>query len=113
MKPLAADQVWTALRRGASARIDEGRSARFRAGDPVTVKDLNPLGHIRLPGYVRGRRGTIAADQGEFIFPDLHAQGIKVAQRLYSVRFEFEELWGTRSRDATYVDLFESYLDPA
>ena len=39
-------------------------------------------------------------------FPTCMHRGSKVAQRLYSVRFEFEELWGTRSRDATYVDLF-------
>ena len=69
-------------------------------------------GHIRLPEYVQGHRGRIAADHGVFIFPDQHAAGFKEPQRLYSVRFEAVHLWGEDAshRDAVYVDLFESYL---
>lgn len=113
MKPLSAHQVWPALKRGGSARMDEGRPAAFAVGDTVIAKDLNPPQHIRLPGYVRRRRGVVVRDQGAFILPDSHAQGIKAAERLYNVRFEFRELWGGNGNDAVYVDLFESYLDPA
>ena len=110
---LNADKVWELLHRGNSARMADGAVARFKTGDKVLVKKMNHPGHIRLPEYVQGRRGTIEADQGSFIFPDKHADGIKEAQRLYSVRFESQQLWGVDHCDspsAVFVDLFESYL---
>ena len=75
---------------------------------------MNHPGHIRLPKYVQGREGIVSSDQGTFIFPDEHAKGSKCSQRLYSVRFEGDELWGgesSQSPTAVYVDLFESYLE--
>ena len=113
MNVLKADKVWESLHRGNSARMPDEAVARFKTGDKVLVKKMNHPGHIRLPEYVHGRRGTIDADQGSFIFPDKHANGIKEAQRLYSVRFESEQLWGVDhcdSSSAVFVDLFESYL---
>ena len=113
MSVLKADKVWESLHRGSSARMPDVAVARFKTGDKVLVKKMNHPGHIRLPEYVQGRWGTIEADQGSFIFPDQHANGIKEAQRLYSVRFESEELWGAGHCDspsAVFVDLFESYL---
>lgn len=110
MKPLAHDKVWETLRKGGSARLESGKRPMFSADDPVVVKELDTGGHIRLPGYVRGRSGSVAFCRGEFIFPDRHAEGVKVAEHLYSVRFESQELWGADSDHAVYVDLFESYL---
>ena len=113
MKPLAADQVVDTLRRGASARLESSKPAAFRVGQHVIVKNKNPSGHIRLPGYVRTSSGTIDADRGAFTLPDLHSKGIKCAERLYCVRFESKELWDVNENTAIYVDLFESYLMPA
>jgi nitrile hydratase len=50
------------------------------------------------------------------VFADSNAQGRGEApQHLYSVRFDGEELWGAAAepRAAVYLDLWESYLDPA
>lgn len=112
MNVLRAEEAWPVLKKGGSARLTDSRKARFAPGDAVVAKKLNHSGHIRLPEYVQGHRGRIAADHGVFIFPDQHAAGIKEPQRLYSVRFEATRLWdeNSSSRDAVYVDLFESYL---
>lgn len=112
MKPMTADHVWDFLQRGGSARLPENAPAKYSVGDTVVAKNLNPHGHIRLPRYVRGKRGRIVRDQGVFIFPDKHAERVKEPQRLYCVRFEGHELWGRDSKDAVLVDLFEDYLDP-
>jgi len=90
---------------------DEGQ-AKFRVGDTVVARQFNHPGHIRLPEYVQGHRGVIAADRGVFLFPDQHAKGIKAAQRLYSVRFNASDIWtnDTCCRHVVYLDLFESYL---
>ncbi len=111
MSALRAEEVWPALKKGGSARMAADGDAKYAVGDSVIAKSFNHPGHIRLPEYVQGHRGQIAADHGMFIFPDRHAEGIKEAQRLYSVRFEAAEVWNDASRnDAVYVDLFESYL---
>ena len=38
---------------GASARVAEHVAPRFRSGDRVRVRNHNPAGHTRLPGYLR------------------------------------------------------------
>jgi nitrile hydratase beta subunit len=89
--------------------------ARFAKGDRVRARNLNPVGHTRLPRYVRGKAGVIARDWGVFVFPDTNAHhaGTK-PQHCYSVSFEARELWGkpASSRERLYIDLWEDYLEP-
>jgi nitrile hydratase len=74
---------------------------------------MHPLGHTRLPRYVRGRLGTIARRHGAHVFPDANAHGLgERPQHLYQVRFEAQELWGGSNNSAVYIDLWESYLEP-
>jgi nitrile hydratase subunit beta len=113
---LTAAEVDELLRRGASARVGEVVRPRFKPGDRVAARELHPVGHTRLPRYVRGRRGVIDRDHGVFIFPDTHAMGQgRKPQHCYSVRFAARELWGPEAspRDAVYVDLWDDHLDPA
>ena len=89
---------------------------RFQPGDPVVTRNMHPVGHTRLPRYARGKRGAVASVQGAWVFPDANAHGLGEApQHLYSVRFDGSELWGdsAETRAAVYLDLWESYLDPA
>ncbi|HZC36491.1 MAG TPA: SH3-like domain-containing protein, partial [Chthoniobacterales bacterium] len=52
-------QVLEFLRGGDSARRDAKLKPRFTAGQTVTVKDVRPVEHTRLPGYLRGKRGIV------------------------------------------------------
>ena len=89
--------------------------ARFVKGDRVRARNLNPVGHTRLPRYVRGKTGVVARDWGVFVFPDTNAHhaGTK-RQHCYSVSFDARELWGkpANSRERLYIDLWEDYLEP-
>ena len=88
---------------------------QFAVGEAVRARRLNPDGHTRLPRYVRGCVGEIAALHGAQTFPDANAAGLgPQPQPLYQVRFEARELWGDRARanDAVYLDLWEAYLEP-
>jgi nitrile hydratase len=88
----------------------------FRVGDAVVARNVHPAGHTRLPRYVRGRRGVIHQCQGVYVTPDTHAHGQgEQAQPMYTVRFEAAELWSAAAepRGAVYLDLWESYLEPA
>jgi len=111
---LPAADVPAFIARGAPASRAATRPPRWRAGQRVRARNLNPAGHTRLPRYVRGRRGTVDRIHGVFVFPDTHAHFRGEApQPLYSVRFEARELWGDEAAaaDAVYVDLWEDYLD--
>jgi nitrile hydratase beta subunit len=91
--------------------------ARFSKGARVRARNLNPVGHTRLPRYVRGKAGVIARDWGVFVFPDTNAHhaGTK-PQHCYSVSFAAHELWGksakANGRDRVLIDLWEDYLEP-
>jgi nitrile hydratase len=117
LKALSPADVPKALSNRRAARMDDDLATpRFKPGDHVRTKNLNPTGHTRLPRYARGKVGVIDRDHGVFIFADAHAAtGQKVPQRCYSVRFEGRELWGPDAgpRDAVFVDCFEPYLEPA
>jgi nitrile hydratase beta subunit len=88
----------------------------FKVGQRVRARNINPVGHTRLPRYARGKIGTIERDHGVFVFPDTNAdfQGEK-PQHVYSVRFAARELWGQQAspRDIVYVDLWDDYLESA
>jgi nitrile hydratase subunit beta len=111
---LPAANVQAFIARGSPASRESGCAPRFRAGQRVRARNLNPVGHTRLPRYVRGKSGTIGRVHGVFVFPDTnaHFRG-ESPQHLYSVRFEARELWGeaAAATDAVYVDLWEDYLD--
>jgi nitrile hydratase beta subunit len=113
---LRPDGVPRLLRNRRAARLDDPVPPKFKAGDTVVARSMNPAGHTRIPRYVRGRRGAIDRDHGVFIFPDTHAAGLgRKPQHVYSVRFTARELWGPdgHPHDAVYVDLWDDYLDPA
>ena len=82
----------------------------------MRARNINPTGHTRLPRYARGKTGTIERSQGARAFPGDGALGIEeTAQHLYLVRFSSRELWGDaiNSRDSVYLELWDSYLEPA
>lgn len=111
---LPAAGVAAYIARGSPSSRESGRAARFQAGQRVRARNLNPVGHTRLPRYVRGKSGVIDRVHGIFVFPDTNAHFLgESPQHLYSVRFEARELWGegAAAADAVYVDLWEDYLD--
>lgn len=119
MPMLTPEQVPGLVARGASGRVDVDVPPRFAPGDRVRARNLHPLGHTRLPRYVRGRRGTVERDHGVFAFPDAvaHGRGPR-PQHVYSVSFSAEELWGAdapwgRRGGSLHIDLFDDYLEPA
>lgn len=113
-----AEKVAPALCRGGSARRDDTDfNARFSPGDPVRARNINPRGHTRLPRYVRGHHGVIDRVHGVFVFPDsnAHLKG-EAPQTVYSVCFTAAELWGDDAphpADKVFVDMWDSYLEPA
>lgn len=113
---LTADNVPGLVARGVPARRDAPVPARFQAGQRVRTRNINPVGHTRLPRYARAKLGTVDRDHGVFVFPDTHALSLgEQPQHVYSVRFAAGELWGDQANrgDAVYVDIWDDHLEPA
>ena len=90
--------------------------ARFKAGDAIRTRNINPTTHTRLPRYARGKLGTVEAVRGCHVFPDSSAIGAgDNPQWLYTVVFAGRELWGEEADPAIKVSIeaFEPYLSPA
>jgi nitrile hydratase len=111
-----AENIPAALAKGSSVVREARAPARFKVGDEVRAKVMNPTGHTRLPRYVRGRNGTISRIHGVHVFPDSNAAGQgEDPQWLYSVAFEAREVWGPEARegDEVFLDMWEPYLERA
>jgi nitrile hydratase subunit beta len=100
--------------------------ARFRRGDRVRTRNINPVTHTRLPRYARAKLGTVEAIRGCHVHPDTAAlgatdqvRGLKAdggePQWLYTVVFPARALWGEAADPNVKVSIeaFEPYLDPA
>ena len=108
----------TLLPASPSAPASEAGEPRFRLDQEVRARNMHPLGHTRLPRYARGKLGTVVRDNGVYALQDTDESGQRLGntpQHVYTVRFTGQQLWGDRAaaRDIVYVDLWESYLEPA
>jgi nitrile hydratase len=111
------EQVIRYLRQGDSPRRGPAEAPLFGVGDRVTARDVPATDHTRLPGFLRGRTGTVERRfEGNYKYlcstgPD----GLGEPMPVYVVRFEPADIWGelAEPRTAIYGELFEAYLQPA
>ena len=66
MPALPKDKVEIAIKTGASTRAQVTTAPRFKAGDKVVARNINPPTHTRLPRYIRGKHGVVQHNHGGF-----------------------------------------------
>lgn len=97
----------------APGRTNAPTRERFAPGDRVRVRLDYVPGHVRLPGYIRGKSGIVVSESPRYPFPDAHAHAVEAEDEpTYDVRFRSEDLW-PNSADAAlvHVGVFQSYLE--
>lgn len=88
----------------------------FADGSRVQVRDEWPERdgpvHCRTPHYVRGKRGHVVRQLGEFPDPgDIAFARPAPLRRLYHVAFPLGDLWPEASRDdELVVEIYEHWL---
>ena len=72
-------------------------------------------GHIRMPGYIRGKIGVVVSESPAYPLPDAHAHGVNAEDEpTYDVRFRSEDLWPKGCESSlVHVGVFQSYLERA
>lgn len=93
-------------------------SARFKAGDPVVVKNEHRPGHIRTPMYLRGKRGVVLKDYGSWKNPEdlaVGRDGLPLRVN-YWVQFRMDDVWNGHGAygavDTIAAEIYEHWLEP-
>jgi nitrile hydratase subunit beta len=97
----------------ATGRTNVPVGERLKPGDRVRVRVDYVPGHVRMPGYIRGKSGVVLSESPAYPFPDAHAHGVDALDEpTFDVRFRSEDLW-PNSADAAFVHVgvFQSYLE--
>ena len=95
----------------------EREKAIFRPGDTVRVLDRSPIGHYRVPIYLRGHTGTVEKVV-EPLQLDNEREGFGLnagdKRHYYRVAFDLAELWPNYkgpSHDNLRIEVFETWLE--
>jgi len=99
-------------RASAPGRSNLDAPLALEVGDRVRVKNDFFAGHVRMPGYIRGKAGVVVGESPAYPFPDAHAHGVAAQDEpTFDIAFRSEELWPNASDAATvHVGVFSSYL---
>lgn len=104
---------------GAQVVRADGEAPDLRVGEAVRVLTRSPIGHYRVPQYLRGKRGEVVA----VIHPmavdnEEEAYGRNAGSRgyYYRVGFSMREVWpgyvGGAS-DQLLLEVFQTWLEKA
>jgi nitrile hydratase subunit beta len=90
---------------------------KFIPGEPVAVRAVYPLGHVRTPYYIRGKRGVIERLCGAYRNPEelAYARPGLPRQPLYRVRFLQRDVWPEyrgRGDDTVDIEIYQHWLEP-
>jgi nitrile hydratase len=97
----------------------EGERPIFAVGDRVRIGSRSPIGHYRVPTYLRGRHAVVES----VIEPaavDNEAEGFGrdagMKRHYYRLAVPMTEIWpdytGSRA-DGLYIEVFETWLEEA
>jgi nitrile hydratase len=95
----------------------EGANPLFEVGDRVKISIRYPIGHFRVPNYIRGKRGRVEAvieppainneDEG-------FGRNAGTKRHYYRIVIPLTELWpryaGSRN-DGLWIEVFETWLE--
>jgi nitrile hydratase len=85
----------------------------FAVGERVVVSDRVHAGHHRTPGYLKGKRGTVARVHSVFADPETRAYGGDGTpkRQLYLVAFAARDVFAGARESSIYADVFEHWLE--
>jgi nitrile hydratase len=95
----------------------EGEEPLFKAGDQVRILTRSPIGHYRVPTYIRGKRGRVEVvieppainneDEG-------FGRNAGVKRHYYRLAIPLTELWRNYAgspNDGLRIEVFETWLE--
>jgi nitrile hydratase subunit beta len=94
-----------------------GEEAIFQVGDAVRISVRYPIGHYRVPRYIRGKRGIVEAVMEPAAINNEEegfGRNAGAALHYYRIAISLTELWagytGSPS-DGLRIEIFETWLE--
>jgi nitrile hydratase len=94
-----------------------GEEPIFRPGDPIRILNRSPVGHYRVPTYLRGKTGVVEAviepagiDNEEEGF----GRNAGAKRHYYRIAVPMTEIWPAysgSSLDGLRIEVFETWLE--
>jgi nitrile hydratase subunit beta len=94
-----------------------GEQPIFSPGDPVRIQDRSPIGHYRVPIYLRGKQGSVesviepAAVDNE---AEGYGRNAGSKRHYYRIAVPMTEIWPDyvgSPRDGLRIEVFETWLE--
>lgn len=88
----------------------------FAPGDRVRVGTRQPIGHYRVPTYLRGKAGRVEQVIGPAVDNEEEGYGHNAGSRrhYYRVAFAMTEIWPGytgQTHDGLLIEIYESWLE--
>lgn len=100
---------------GDSPKRSDMTETNLAVGDTVSIRNVPSVEHTRLPGFLRGKTGTIeTVYEGTYVYLcDTGPDGIGPAMPVYCIAFDPDVLWpGNAEPNFTlYADLYATYVE--
>ena len=94
-----------------------GERPLFQTGDRIQVRTRSPVGHYRVPTYLRGKTGTVVAviepaavDNEE----EAYGRNAGSKRHYYRIAVSMREIWPSYSaapHDNLRIEVFETWLE--
>jgi nitrile hydratase len=97
--------------------LADGAGAIFRAGDKIRISNRSPIGHYRVPVYLRGKTGTVeSVIEPKAIDNEQEGYGQNAGKKLhyYRIAVPLTEIWPHyvgSPRDGLRIEVFETWLE--
>jgi len=95
----------------------DGEAPRFQVGDGVTISVRFPIGHYRVPHYIRGKRAVVeAVIEPRALNNEEEGFGRNAGQKrhYYRVAIPLTDLWpgyAGSAADGLRIEVFENWLE--
>jgi len=95
----------------------DGEEPLFRAGDHVKLSQRAPIGHFRVPNYIRGKRATVeAVIEPAAINNEEEGFGRNAGSKrhYYRIAIPLTQLWpryAGSANDGLRIEVFETWLE--
>lgn len=94
-----------------------GETPIFKAGDAIRIRERKPVGHYRVPTYLRGKKGVVelviepaAVDNEEEGF----GRNAGSRRHYYRIALPMTEIWADyvgSPHDGLHIEVFETWIE--